>query len=74
MSSLFFISLFTALGAAFVYLSASGEIPRIMALTIVAICFVLDLVLAPWPIQLLILMLVLFSTRNVTLPNLRRWG
>lgn len=74
MSSLFVISLFTAVGAAFVYLSASGEIPRIMALTIVALCFVLDLVLAPWPIQMLILILVLFTTRNVALPNPRRWG
>jgi hypothetical protein len=74
MSSLLLISLLTALGAAYFYLNVSEEIPRIMALTIVAICFILDLALAPWPIQLLILMLVLIATRNVSVPNQRRLG
>jgi hypothetical protein len=63
------VSLLTAIGAAFFYLNASGEIPRIMSLILVLICFLLDIVLAPWPIQFLILIVVLISTRNIALPN-----
>ena len=69
MSSLFIISLVTALIALYLYLNLSEEIPRIFALAIVAICFVLDLIVAPWPVQLSILIGILVTTRTISLPN-----
>ncbi len=65
------ISLFTAIGAGYFYLHVSEEVPRILALAIVAVSFFLELVLAPWPIQLLIVIVVLITTRNVSLRNQR---
>ncbi|MBE9041563.1 hypothetical protein IQ235_12310 [Oscillatoriales cyanobacterium LEGE 11467] len=69
MSPLFAIALISALVAAYLYLNLSEEVPRMCALGIVAICFVLDLVLAPWPIQLVILTLVLVVPRKLMAPN-----
>ncbi len=72
MSILSFVTLLAAVGSGCLYLNASGEIARIMTLTILAICFVLLLVLAPWPVQLSILFLLLFATRKIVLPQERR--
>ncbi|HIK28966.1 MAG TPA: hypothetical protein IGR89_13010 [Oscillatoriaceae cyanobacterium M7585_C2015_266] len=66
------ISFLTALGAAYFYLNASGEIIRILALLIVTICALIDLVIAPWPIQFVILIIILFWPRNLSLPSNRR--
>ncbi len=69
MSILSFVTLLAAVGSGCLYLNVSGEIARIMTLTILAICFVLLLVLAPWPVQLSILFLLLFATRKVVWPQ-----
>lgn len=61
MSSLFIISLALTLVAAYFYLNISEEATRLMALIIAAICFILNLIMAFWTIQLLILILILFS-------------
>ncbi|HIK32887.1 MAG TPA: hypothetical protein IGS17_01575 [Oscillatoriales cyanobacterium M59_W2019_021] len=63
MSSVFVIALITAIIAGYIYLNVTDEIPRISALGIATLCFVLDLILAPWPVQLIVLTLVL------TVPN-----
>lgn len=59
MSSVFVISFLTAIVAGYIYLNVTDEIPRISALGIAALCFVLDLILAPWPVQSIVLTLVL---------------
>ena len=69
MSPLFVIALITALVSAYLYLNLSEEVPRMCALGIVALSFVLDLILAPWPIQLAILTLVLIVPRKLIAPN-----
>ncbi|RMG06518.1 MAG: hypothetical protein D6728_18540 [Cyanobacteria bacterium J055] len=63
MSSVFVIALITAIIAGYIYLNVTDELPRISALGIATLCFVLDLILAPWPVQLIVLTLVL------TVPN-----
>ncbi|HEY9808838.1 MAG TPA: hypothetical protein V6D13_05805 [Halomicronema sp.] len=72
MSILSFVMLLAAVGSGCLYLNTSGEIIRIMALTILGNCFVVLLVMAPWPIQLSILLLVLFITRKIVLPQDRQ--
>ncbi len=72
MFSTLVISSLTALGAACLYLNASGEIIRILALLMVAVCAIVDLVLAPWPIQFVILIIILLLPRNLSLPSTRR--
>lgn len=74
MFSLFLISLATGLVAACLYLNTSEEIPRIMAFSILAICCAVALVAAPWFIQLLILICVIYRTRNLSLPTEKNWG
>ena len=59
MSSVLVISFLTAIVAGYIYLNVTDEIPRISALGIAALCFILDLILAPWPVQLIVLTLVL---------------
>ncbi|MGC9504535.1 MAG: hypothetical protein ACP5D4_12475 [Baaleninema sp.] len=66
MSPIFIISIVTALIAGYLYVNLSEEIPRIFALGIVALCFILDIALAPWPVQLLILGLVLAGSRTLS--------
>jgi len=71
MSLPFLVSLATAVVALVLYANMSEEVPRMCALGIVAICFVLDLVLAPWPIQALILLFVLVRGKK-SLPSSAR--
>lgn len=59
MSSVLVISFLTAIVAGYIYLNVTDEIPRISALGIATLCFILDLILAPWPVQLIVLTLVL---------------
>ncbi|MBP0000141.1 MAG: hypothetical protein J7641_14285 [Cyanobacteria bacterium SID2] len=66
MSPIVIISVVTALIAVYLYLNLSDEIPRLFALGIAAMCFVLDIALAPWPVQLLILGLVLAGSRTLS--------
>lgn len=72
MFSTLVISFMTALGAAYLYLNASGEIIRILALLIVTVCALLDLIIAPWPIQFVILIIILLAPRNLSLPSTRK--
>ncbi len=67
MNSLFFILLATTLGASYSSLNTSEEAPRCIALTIATFSFILNMVMAPWFIQLLVLMLVWFGTRKMSL-------
>ncbi|MDY6939039.1 MAG: hypothetical protein SWY16_15385 [Cyanobacteriota bacterium] len=69
MSPLFIIAFIVATIAAYLYLNLSEEVPRIFALCIVAICFVLDLIVAPLPIQLTIFTLTLIVPRKLMAPN-----
>jgi hypothetical protein len=64
MSSVFVVSLITALIAGYIYLNVTEEVPRISALGISILCFILDLILAPWPVQLIVLTLVLTLPRK----------
>lgn len=64
MSSVFVISLITAIIAGYIYLNVTEEVPRISALGIAILCFILDLILAPWPVQLIVLTLVLTVPRK----------
>lgn len=59
MSSVFIISLITALIAGYLYLNITEEVPRISAFCIATLCFILDLILAPLPVQLIVLTLAI---------------
>jgi hypothetical protein len=65
MSLVFVVSLMTALVAGYIYLNVAEEVPRISALGIAILCFILDLILAPWPVQLIVLTLVLALPRKL---------
>jgi len=61
-----FIASFVMAAIAFcVYANLSDEVPRLFTLGIVLICFILDLILAPWPVQLLALCLVLAGSQKL---------
>ena len=64
MSSVFVVSLITAIVAGYIYLNVTEEVPRISALGLAVLCFILDLILAPWPVQLIVLTLVLILPRK----------
>ncbi|QIZ69654.1 hypothetical protein [Oxynema aestuarii] len=51
--------------ATYCYSHTCEEIPRILALTILAISVLLELILAPWPIQLAIAILLLLTNRHL---------
>jgi hypothetical protein len=55
----FIFFLLSALGSILISLRASHEIPRILAGGSAIFCSLLGFALAPWPIQLLIFLLVL---------------
>jgi hypothetical protein len=74
MFGLFLITLVTGLAAACFYLNTSEEVPKIMAIAILAICFCFDIIVAPWQIQFLLLIAVLVSTRNVSMPSKENLG
>lgn len=49
----------TAIGSIFISLRASHELPRLLAIGSAIFCSILGFALAPWPIQLLIFLLIL---------------
>ena len=65
MPTVFLIALFTAVLAFVLYANLSEEVPRLFALGIVILCFLLDLVLAPWPIQAIVLLTVLVGSKKL---------
>lgn len=65
MSPVFLVALLTAILAFALYANLSEEVPRMCALGIVVLCFVLDLVLAPWPIQAIVLLAVLVGSKKL---------
>jgi hypothetical protein len=65
MSPVFLVALFTAVLAFVFYANLSEEVPRMCALGIVILCFILDLVLAPWPIQAMVLLTVLIGSKKL---------
>jgi hypothetical protein len=65
MSPVFLVALFTAVLAFTLYANLSEEVPRMCALGIVILCFVLDLILAPWPIQAMVLLAVLLGSKKL---------
>jgi hypothetical protein len=65
MSPVFLVAFLTAILAFVLYANLSEEVPRMCALGIVILCFVLDLVLAPWPIQAIVLLAVLFGSKKL---------
>ncbi|HAA29921.1 MAG TPA: hypothetical protein DCE56_22270 [Cyanobacteria bacterium UBA8553] len=71
MSSLFFVLLAIALGAAFFSLIVTEEIYRLMALIVAVSCLIVNLAVAPWTIQVLILLFILFGNRKRFLLNQR---
>jgi len=59
----FLIPLMTGLASGYIFKSCADEMAYLTGLLAV-ISLILSLILAPWPIQLLILMLVMISTRR----------
>lgn len=51
--------LVTAIGSIFISLRASHELPRLLAIGSAIFCSILGFALAPWPIQLLIFLIIL---------------
>ena len=51
--------LVTAIGSIFIYLRASHELPRLLAIGSAIFCSIWGFALAPWPIQLLIFVMIL---------------
>lgn len=70
MSLLFLIPLATALGAAYIFETLQDEV-AILAAVAVVVSVILCLVLSPWQLQLSLLMVVLLTTRRVSLKNSR---
>ena len=65
MSTVFFVALLTAILAFVLYANLSEEVPRLFALGIVILCFLLDLILAPWPVQAIVLLTVLVGSKKL---------
>jgi hypothetical protein len=82
MLPLFLVLLVSAIGSILIYLRASHEISRLLALGSAIVCSLFAFAMAPWPIQLLIFLLILrlewwypFSravTVKLTVPPLER--
>lgn len=68
MLGIFWIALGTSLTAWFCYMNTSEEIKRILAITVGTLGVGCDLVIAPWPIQLSLVLLILYWTRHVSPP------
>ncbi len=66
MLGMFWIALTASLVAGFCYLNTSEEIPRIMAITVGTLGVGYDLVIAPWPIQLSLVLFILYRTRYLS--------
>jgi sensor domain CHASE-containing protein len=72
MSLIFLIPLVAAIGAAYAYTISSRELPILLAASVAIICLVLSLILAPWQVQLLLLLGILVKTRNLSVPRERK--
>lgn len=59
MFPLFFLLLAGALGSILIFLKASHELSRIIAVCSAIFCLICGFALAPWPVQLLIVLLLL---------------
>ena len=68
MCLLFLIPLTITLVAGYIFKDSAADIAELMILTTV-FSLILSLVLAPWQLQLLVLILVLISTRRVLPPR-----
>ncbi|MCT7970652.1 hypothetical protein [Laspinema olomoucense] len=68
MMGMFWMALITSLTAWFCYMNTSEEIPRILAIAVGAMGVGCDLVIAPWPIQLSIVLFILYRTRHLSPP------
>ena len=69
MPSVFIILLAIALGTTYLYLNTSEEITCLVTFSILPLSFILALIAAPCSIQLVILVLVLFSGKKITPPS-----
>ncbi|CAA9282161.1 hypothetical protein AVDCRST_MAG92-3619 [uncultured Coleofasciculus sp.] len=63
MIPMYLIFLASALGSIFIFLRASQEILRLLAIGCAIFCSIFGFALAPWPIQLLIFLLILQMER-----------
>lgn len=54
----YFILLVCAIGSILVFSRASHEIPRLLAVGSAVFCLIFGFAMAPWPIQLLICLLI----------------
>ena len=63
MLPLFFFLLLSAFGSILLSLKASHEITRILAVGCAVFCLIFGFALAPWPIQILIVVLLLVWER-----------
>jgi hypothetical protein len=63
MLPLFFLLLILAFGSLLILLKASHEISRILAAGCAILCLIFGLALAPWPVQFLIVFLLLALER-----------
>lgn len=69
MFPLFLIPIFIAAVAVCLYTCIAEEIYRILALCICLPCLAIGLILAPWQVQSTILVLAIWLTRQISLPN-----
>lgn len=63
MFSISLILLLSAVGSIFLFLRASHEIPRVLAVGSAIFCLIWGVAMAPWPIQILVFMLILSFDR-----------
>ncbi|WP_254566976.1 hypothetical protein [Oscillatoria sp. HE19RPO] len=68
MIGIFWIALGSSLTAWFCYMNTSEEIPRILAIAVGTLGVSCDLVIAPWPIQLSLVLFILYCTRHISPP------
>lgn len=69
MSPISLMLLVTAIGSIFISLRVSDELPRLLAIGSAIFCSILGFALAPWPIQLLIFLMILQLERLYPLPR-----
>lgn len=68
MHLLFLIPLMTSIVAGYIFKNSADELADITD-SVTLVSLILSLVLAPWQLQLLVLMLVIISTRRLLLQN-----
>jgi len=63
MLSISLILLLCAVGSIFLFLRASHEVPRVLAVGSAIFCLICGVAIAPWPIQILVFLLILSFER-----------